>query len=411
MKPLRCGEDGFTLSYAKKRCEATARVNPSHASRPGRFWIRSTETCFRTRVKSLLARYVDNGVFGPPTCINWEMDAIAELNICYSQSEDDLRALPSRDVRNLIDLVRVDGYYSPIVDTGLLAVVNRTHPALAAEVLSSKPTPPTRIIICVHGGSKDNGLGVAPGVLMPSDYINIVNRKLNPGENDTLYYAGREDNLCTDRGHSFGLGAQIDEFHLVVLFTDNATRPTIGRTVYNIPLLTNGVMFELTMENSSLPRTKNLCGDGSRQVTEYCDFAGNYPACSFDCTVNPGYDCGIEKLEPSECWMEVCGDGRKTRGEECDDGNSASGDGCNNCTVENSFTCSNIYNMTSICSGPAKVIKPLNSKLKVDFRPAPLASAESDDNLRIVHSSASNGSRLSSAVMVFVVLLCASLLR
>lgn len=375
-------------------------------------------------MKFLLDRYETIGIFGPPTCLQWEMDAIAELNICYNEEEivSDLRPLSMSDVLNLIKVMKVDEpdpYYSAIVDTGLLAVVNRTHPTAVAEVLGSQTTP-TRIILCVHGGMKDNGIHIAPGTLVPSDYVDAVNITLDLGENDTLYYAGMsQDDLCFNRGHAFGVGAQISEFHLVVWFTYSMTLPTVARTLYSIPGLTTGVMFELTMVNGSHPRTKDLdnCGDGSRQVTEFCDFAGGYPACAFNCTVNPGYDCGIEKLEASTCWMEVCGDGRKTRGEGCDDGNTIGGDGCAECAVEDDYVCSTVYNMTSHCIQQAKakpvdsVVKPADSKLTVDFRPAPLASAESGDLLRVTSAAAGNGYRLSSSLTILVMLLSTSLLR
>lgn len=365
----------------------------------------------------LLRRYEANGIFGPPICLQWEKDAIVELNNCYVEKESVLATLPERDVRNLIEVMRVDPYYGPIVDTGLVTVVNRTHHDLATELLGNET--PTRIIICVHGGLKDNGVGVERGILMPSDYVDVVSMTLAPEERERFHYVGMsEDNLCFDRGHTFGVGAQISDFHLVVWFTDNGNRSDIMRTEYNIVTITNGVMFELTMDDTGLPRTKDLdqCGDGIRQVTEYCDFAGGYPGCSFNCTVNPGYDCGIAKLEMSKCWMEVCGDGLKTRGEGCDDGNSALEDGCDECTVVDDYVCSNVYNMTSQCSQPASKVVNIpadekDSKLTVDFRPAPLASVESGGLLRTGNSAVSKGSRLSSALTLFVVLLSTSLLR
>ena len=210
--------------------------------------------------------------------------------------------------------------------------------------------------------------------------------------------------LCFNRSNG---NADINDYHLVTWFAPNPNQRVIPSTFieYNRnSIIVNAILFELTSKepsNNNHQREHTRCGDGIRQVSEKCDLASNYPSCTLDCRVRDGHDCTTEKLEPSECWMEICGDGLRTLGEDCDDGNFDNGDGCtNSCKIEAiSHTCTDDYNETSICAPlvviqvPQQVPAKLTSQSTgiVSARQSSLPSSASGETIKRTVEAAASG--------------------
>lgn len=373
---LPCGPQGFILSYAQRRCNIISRLrSPQHLSREAYVWAHYTETCFRSKLKQLLESYQTDSHPDPQTCLQWENAAIEEMNKCYmdkSRGADVVR-LANEDISRLVSYFRVGGaYYHPAVDTGLVQLLHTIMPTFATTLLSNQ-TLSTRYrrILCVSG-TKYNDLGDSPIQPSPEDFVTVVRDNIGTRADDSFIYAGpdmledqSEPGLCHTHSPS-SASYTTTGYHLVVWFTaDNSLTDIVGHrriTHHSEGLIVNGIYFELTTTdaNTSKPsRNRTNCGDGKRQLTEYCDVAGNYPGCTIDCRVQDGYDCTIDKHAHSHCWREVCGNGQRTKNEECDDGNSKDGDGCSStCKIEKStHTCSLHYNMTSECSPHTTVQK------------------------------------------------------
>lgn len=307
------------------------------------------------------------------------MDAIAELNTCYTNSTlgTAFLGLPEADIRKLVSLFRVSEYYGPTVDAGLVELIKTKSMTLASEVVRNHALSSRhRIILCVKGTKYDNEIETTPS---PEEYVRIVSANLAPEESEYFHSAGSDlledmakvGGLCQERSRDIDVNADKDDYHLVTWFTTDHSRDDIGRVDirHNDGILVNGNMFELTtVQDGSLNARRKItqCGDGIRQVSEACDFAGNYPGCNIDCEMRDGYDCNTEKLEPSRCWREVCGDGLRTRGERCDDGNDSTDDGCDNqCRIDSdTHKCSTVYNATSLCI-------PLSSRQLLPGQPQP----------------------------------------
>ncbi|PKN57418.1 MAG: hypothetical protein CVU56_11190 [Deltaproteobacteria bacterium HGW-Deltaproteobacteria-14] len=99
------------------------------------------------------------------------------------------------------------------------------------------------------------------------------------------------------------------------------------------------------------------CGDGLVVADEACDDGhllgrGAVPqdGCASDCTVEPGWSCGLTTGGASDCGT-TCGDGQLGEpAEACDDGNLVAGDGCAGCAVETGWACLASPGATSVCS-------------------------------------------------------------
>lgn len=365
-----CGHQGFVFSYAERRCRVISMLRKRDPARCEKCvgaeafnWAHRTESCFKRKLEGLLQRYSSNVHPDPQTCLNWEADAIAEMNSCYVEGdlENALRAIPDQIITRLVNLFRMDAsYYNSTVDTGLVEhIKNKKSSSLAPTLLSNVTlTTRHRIIICIQGSKYVGGLGEDHVEPSPEEFVNVTIHevgsffKLRP-DRQNFHYAGPDmEDVCLRPGL---VNEFLSEYHIVTWFTNNNSLRDIGRvnSFYDQEVRVNAILFELTTReaNSTNPRKLTRCGDGIRQVSEYCDFAGTYPGCTIDCKVMEGYDCSTGKLEPSKCWVEECGDGRRTRSEQCDDGNDMGGDGCSNttCQVEPAHICSRVYNRTSHC--------------------------------------------------------------
>lgn len=367
---FQCGSQGFILSYARHRCSVVRRLRPFGTSnytvsRAARNWARNTELCLHTKLLSLLDRY-PNMYPDPQLCLDWEMDAVAELNSCYTDesSAAAFLQLPDADIRKLVNLFRISDYYSPTVDASLVELVRTRSSTLASEVVRNHTLSSRhRIILCIKGTKYLNGLTeVMPS---PEDYVRVVSNELAAEEREYFHYAGPDQladmdtvgGLCYDRSSDIDVSALDNDYHLVTWFTAEHSNDDIQRINIRYrqgSIQVNAVMFELTTTqhgNPNAQRQITQCGDGIRQLSESCDFTGSYPSCTIDCEVRAGHDCSVDKLVLSHCWKEQCGDGLRSRGEECDDGNDMDQDGCSSsCMINDTYVCSRRYNSTSYCS-------------------------------------------------------------
>ena len=371
-----CGDEGLVLSYAEQRCNAIKKLRskrqgrecPSCVSIIAFKWAHQVEQCFQERLLVLLQEYESRGLYHDPiVCLGWEREAALAMNYCYNQSSNiHVDELSDEDIKTLDSKFRIGGeYYNAMVDRGLPLVVKERRSALAAELVRVPSL--VRLVYCIRASKYESTSELVPS---HSDYIQTVRHKVNNGQSlprsslplSNFHYGGRddqhEDHPCTDH-QPIGINPATESFHLVTLFVENSNTPIdlkvhfVRFNLSNTSILS--VMFELTSAMSSSskpPRRMTECGDGRRLATEECDYGGDTAmGCSINCRMEQNYDCETERLQPSVCKLEVCGDGMRTLGEACDDGNSETGDGCNNlCRVENAtHICTRSYNKTSSC--------------------------------------------------------------
>ena len=389
---FHCGAQGFTFSYAKERCQNIRKLKLNSTrctgqycvSEEARSWARKTETCLRSKMETLLQRYPGDAYPDPQTCLSWEMDALAELKQCYYEERKTLRQLSQTEIVKLIDLFRVSDYYGPVVEQGLLLLLDSSNPDLVSQHTRNHSLSfHHRILICIRA-SKYTPRGELTDA-NPEDYVLAVRDTLAQDKDEDYFHYGGPDHLegnvgdlCYNRAivknHGRNNFAKT-EFHVVTWFTTDESLDDISYREVELRYVEEGLyinfaLFELTTtedppDETGFIREVTQCGDGIRQVSELCDFAGAYPGCTLDCTVRTDHDCSSQKLVPSVCWREVCGDGLRTRGEECDDGNNSNTtDGCDSsCRLNNTHTCSRHYNATSLCV--ALQIKPQQAPAKL----------------------------------------------
>ena len=384
-----CGKTGFILEYAQKRCEAVIKLDPSSSgcstcikNEELFVWSQTVEVCIQNNLTSLINHDFQSKKIPPePTkCQSFEQRAIEIINACYGRDADSPKLCSilgeeidedeKRDLKTLVSNFNIgSNYHINTVDSGIPELVRECgHPEVADSLYIGQPT--TRIILCTWGK--------LPPLVRGREYdyiLDILSKNLSDDRSHFKYGGPDGTNACTlnipsNAQNSDGSQAQ---FHIVTWFapsnhpvaqnwnwTELATVITDSR---------KGIFgyFELSLDRDdpagSTIRDSSKCGDGIRHAGEVCDYAGiNTPACSFNCEIqninNSVYECSVERLVQSYCWVQVCGDGRRTSNEECDDGNLKNNDGCNSrCKVEQPhYSCYHQYNATSVCRQQSPVV-------------------------------------------------------
>lgn len=408
-----CGQQGFVLSYAKKRCEIIDGIRPLVSSRKTRTWAHMAEECFKEKLLDLVDLYTDTLYPDPHTCLNFEAEAIDIMNSCYVEGGK-LQLVPNMDLAKVVSLFRVDpAYHNITVDSGLVQHIgNKKSQSLADSLLSNHTlSMPNRLVFCIKGTKYIHGIGQDEVEPSHEEFVTTLRSALQESEypvdaNSIFEYGGPDDldNRCITRSHDEDLVGTTNtntnyNYHLVSWFTTDTIDQLInlGYVQPNQDIIAFATIFatifELTTMEGNFSRQKTRCGDGRRQLTESCDFSYSYPGCSLDCQLMDGYDCTVNKLQASECWLEECGDGMRSRSEDCDDGNANSTDGCSNaCEIEHlTHTCSWDYNKTSECTAMLKLqqqVQPASAKLisqatsHVTARHAPASSADSHEHTK-----------------------------
>ena len=361
---FQCGSQGFSLAYAKPRCETIRLI--THSNEDCKYclktpelvnWVLQTEVCVQPHLEELASSY--NKTIGDPMdCLQFEKDAFNVLQSCYNKQMSSLDHILAgnvnssvlSDLRKIINLFTISDYYRPLVTRKFHELLEESS-ANDNVVQSFAPSDPLRIIFCVVATRNKNQIS-------ETLIYNTMGSQLGQG---TYGLASNKfyDSKCATHSPPSANVALQTEFRLVQ-WIPSSTTPEVDQ-YYSVQLQefpgTELKFFEYS-------RTSDVCGNGKREAGEMCDmFADNVDAdsegygCTDVCTVDDGYDCTVEQLGKSECFKTRCGDGLRTHGEECDDNNTISNDGCSQyCTIEPSYECTTTYNQTSLCQ-----LKPLKS--------------------------------------------------
>lgn len=363
-----CGETGFVLEYAEKRCQNFRQFTSSHITR----WTHESELCLQRKLHQLVRSYHSESLTpDPPTCLRLEREAIDAMNKCYSIHDKLCNViLPDRnsevpqttkdELHSVMEAVRVGGeYYEYAVNSGVPAKVHECGHGELANELRTQPLR-QRVVLCAVAGEinppehnrkvlvedflirkvcvdNDEGLGVPRKECVYGGIDTVGLCRRNPPDQ---YPSERQPHFITwfaNVSHERLVSSDLMEYNGV-------TSPEGPAGYYELSFADEEEMVE-TRDNS-------LCGDGVRQAGEECDFAGVASGCSLTCTVDRdvAYDCSTGRLESSVCWEESCMNGLKTSNEQCDDGNDQDGDGCSRtCRIEHGYSCTRDYNQTSVC--------------------------------------------------------------
>ena len=372
-----CGEVGFVLDYAQKRCQRLAKFKRD----PIMTWAHDSELCFQRKLHNLVKQY-HNSTYAPDpsTCLRLEREAIEIMNECYSVGDrlcgtiladnvSEVSESMQQEFQRVMEAVRVGGaYYDSVVDRGVPEMVRQCGHTQLAESLQTLVVN-QRVVICAFA----NILQSSNSENTPSYIINELSEKLRVPHEQFKYSGVDEKEICQINSPDGFNPKEFDsEFHFITWFT-NRSNPTVASgdiTRYNTKIAGDGstAYFELnfygTLTEPQGIRDNSTCGDGIRQAGEECDYTGVESGCNLTCAVvtsdspdvdidydDDSYDCNTERQEPSTCWVEVCGDGARTSHEQCDDGNTMDEDGCSyDCKIEPLHHCTQEYNTTSLCS-------------------------------------------------------------
>lgn len=346
-------------------------------------WSNKVEACIQARLQDLIAGDFSGVEPDPVTCTSFETRAIEKVNECYriipegkdNDNQPELcRLLDNgiseqmhQDLTNLVRAFNVGGeYHESTVDAGIPELVRDCgHAEVANSLYIGEPR--LRLIFCVWaldrgGGSSNNEL------------VRMISQYFDDSESNFQYGSLNFSRLCAEKGPDSGPDVDTDhDIHVVTWFAlaNNTVAQEWNRTAVQRQQERFLVVsfFEFTYDRSNYLvnriRDYSKCGNGRRDPGEMCDYAMlNSSACSLKCQIEQPseesggiYECSTERLDQSYCWLQQCGDGKKTSAEECDDGNTNDGDGCSSqCRKEPQFTCRNRYNQTSECKSQPPVI-------------------------------------------------------
>ena len=348
-------------------------------------WSNKVEMCIQTGLQNLIASDFSGVESDPVTCMSFEKKAIRKVNECYRNPEgksdynqpelckllgNGISQEVHQDLTNLVKAFHVGGdYHVGTVDMGIPELVRECgHPDVANSLYIGEPR--LRVIFCAWAFDQryTNERSVDPDY-----YVTIVSRHLNDSESNFQYGGTGLSPLCAEK-IPISVQAGHYDFHVVTWFA--SPNSTMAQN-WNVTVATRekvefviGVFFEFTYDRddylANRIRDYSKCGNGRRDPGEMCDYAMlNSSVCSLECEIEQPieetegiYECNTDQLKQSYCWLQQCGDGKKTSAEECDDGNLSNGDGCSSqCRIEQpQFTCRNRYNQTSICKSPPLVI-------------------------------------------------------
>ena len=367
-----CGEMGFAVAYAERRCKSIRQLHVSEdncsscvSDTQVEEWSQAHDDCLQQRLYNLANEY-QNKTRDPPTCLRFEKKAFEEIDICYSTTRKKLcsavehstdTALLQQDLSTVARLFRINEYYSSIAERALSENVrscNHTESNWLADSLLSQEKE-LKVVFC--GAYKyDDGQMSNLETSLPGEAAKTLERP-----EEQFIYAGPDyDDQCDDEAPST-LPATLD-FHFIVWLPEpNDTLPhNLSSDFYSV----HSALYDFKMFVHKPLTSNNTCGDGIRQAGELCD-TGTYnlsavSSCKYmTCTSAAEYDCSTEQLQLTVCWRRVCGNGRRESQEQCDDLNGRDRDGCSsNCTIENGYECSTVYNETSTCTIPPLLPSP-----------------------------------------------------
>ena len=382
---FRCGSSGFILQYAQKRCEAArtfAGCSNCITNEEIVSWSNKVETCIQSGLQNLIISDFTRIESDPVTCLSFEQKAIEKINECYRNPEgrsnndrpelcqllgNGISDFERQDLSTLVSAFNVGGHYhESTVDSGIPELVRQCgHSEVADSLYVGRPT--YRLIFCMWAYYIGSQI-TTPGRSVESDlYVNFLSRQLNDSESHFQYGGSNMHSLCkSSTPHSAQVTEDRYDFHIVTWFASPNNTLAQNWNKVTADNDNNGKIiagyYEFTHDLSDyLPnrvRDYSKCGNGKRDPGEMCDYAMlDSSMCTLDCNIQQPlnesegiYECSVDRLNKSYCWVQTCGDGKKTSGEECDDGNLDNNDGCSSqCRIEPQCLCKNRYNQTSIC--------------------------------------------------------------
>ena len=369
-----CGQKGFVLQYAKHHCEAVGKLELSSSTLWD--WLHEVNDCIQDGLRDLIDGEFKEVVADKVTCLSYERRAIEKINACYRQPYGDNSSnrpqlcqvlgnhitQPIRqDLKNIISALNMgDHYHNSTVDSGIPELVRECgHPDVADSLYVGKPT--YRLVFCtwitvISAPGNDN-------LNQVDEMLKFLSHNLSDDQSNFQYGGPDRTDSCQNTPHS---SHPHTNYHIVTWFASSNNTAARNWNKTNTAIIRDQGKFypgffelmnktRVETEYGTI-RDSTKCGDGIRQSGELCDYAMvNSPACSFDCQIRQvlnesRYECSVGRLNRSYCWIQQCGDGRRTSNEECDDGNAINGDGCDRfCQIEPHFRCISNYNSTSHC--------------------------------------------------------------
>ena len=309
-----CGEEGFTLAYAKPRSEAIEELDDIDTDLKG--WLHATEACFQEELYALVYAKSRTQFPSKQTCLALEKAALEKMNECHKKhtslctiltnaEEASLQVL-HQHLHTIVNAFRIGGEYynNTIVDLGIPEAIRGCsgHTELADSLVSKRL--PLRIMMCISSEEyyRENGTRLSRQIA-PTEYTNILSSKLLHRPIEQFVYS-REDTLEQCKQLTNG-----EQYHIVTWFADPEDEKALNwnnsalAPVWPVPSL-RVWFFELkeSEDDGVPPRAYSQCGDGIRQAGEMCDFGGeSLSACDLTCQTVYGYECNTDNLAPSEC--------------------------------------------------------------------------------------------------------------
>ena len=370
-----CEEFGFTLRYAKRRCQAILEVQKGESitfsSTHIRDWTMQHETCLRGKLLHLLQTFTNSSKPDKPVCLLMETRAFKAIEECYNEtlerfcpSESNGLAIELNDSLLLAELFSLnDSYYEHTVKQGLsklFRACNHTSADAASRDLESRA--PQRVVICARHSANDIRNSNPWPPFSTDEYVKNVSMYESIPQ-DQLVYGGHvlhaEGGECIESAEPWVRDGRV---HLLLWSVPPQVKVNHSM-LYRYQRLTTHISLELWSPVKF--HRKGECGDGIRQAMEMCDggvFSGRDYACTADCHSWDGFECSSLPLTKSDCLEQKCGNGERTSDEECDDGNEQNDDGCSSvCRVEPGWNCTSDYQLQSTCTPPMPSPSPTPS--------------------------------------------------
>ena len=391
-----CGPSGFILAYAEKRCNSIRLFRSSDDDCDSCLknaeivqWTREQEQCFKQGMYDILTgEDFQNKIPDPVTCLLLERKAIDTLQTCSRpelctalEQPKDIQSV-TEDLLSVVEAFRVNEYYGSVAERALSSSVsdcNGTHTTELAESLISEP-PQLRVVFCATitaktsiGGPNINDTATLQSIVRNNVATAQLHRPIEQFVSSGIDVLNVDSRCFVKHPKDPPLPPPDSDYYFLTWFpsTNDSLPYNLTEPFYSNITKTEAVSI-FVFESAS----NSLCGNGIRDASELCDLGvyngDSESGCTNSCLPVEGFDCSVEANQPSFCWKQECGDGRRTSGEGCDDGDDIDGNGCSSsCQIEPGFHCSTVYNTTSQCEEIPPILEPTPTPLIPSVTPTP----------------------------------------